>query len=132
MWTSAETASLVVPKTILGYSPRNRTPASRGAQAIHSTGLTSTMGWVVAPPVRQRAHVHPLQHPQEVPGGQDRADAPEHHEDAEQRQVAGQDLGGAIRRQECGHLTPEAGQPRQAQRSDGGEREDPGQLRDFL
>src|SRR5437899_9654770 len=74
------------------------------------------------PLLRRLPEVEPLDQPQHVAGGQDRADAAEYHVGAEQ---AGGESGGRVEGSEQReHLAPEPRQAGQPERCDRGERED--------
>ncbi len=95
-----------------------------GDQAATSSGARSPR--VVPPPaVGDPAQVDPLDEPEEVAGGQQRAHQADRGQGAEQRhrQPGGRVPGG----QQGQDLAPEAGQPRQAEGGDAGEGEHPGQ-----
>ena len=78
------TALSVTPKIKRGKSPRTMIPTSSGTHATHSTARMSRKP-VLLPALGHDAHVHALQHPQEVARREHGADAAGDHEAAEQR-----------------------------------------------
>ena len=109
--TIASTVLPVISKMIPGNSPRTTTSARSGvhAEPLHPQDVAEPAR---LPLLGQGAHVHALEHPQEVARGEHGPDAAHHHEHAELRRRQGRVR--LERGQQRHHLAPEPGQPGQA------------------
>ena len=104
------TASWLMPKITRGKRPSARIRNNSGVHDSHSIAKTSPEP-VLPPSLRQRAHVHALEHPQEVPGREDRPDPAGDHQAPEQRDLVREQLRvGLERREQRHHLAPEPGE----------------------